>query len=96
MRRALVATTIIAVLWTAALAVFLLFAVERYAPNTGWIVLLVGLWLTALVVYAALLNREGRFSRYLIVGTITLVAAVIVVGGLMALLTPAHTRVPPG
>ena len=41
--------------------------VQNYAPNTGFLVLLIGLWLTALVVYATLLNPEGRLTRYVIV-----------------------------
>jgi membrane protease YdiL (CAAX protease family) len=96
MRRAVAAFFIIAALWTAALAAFVLFAVRNYAPNTGYIVLLVGLWLTALVTYGALLNPEGRFSRYVIVAAASLTAASLVVGVLMALLTPSHTQVPPG
>lgn len=94
MRRALGAILIIAALWAAALAAFLLVAVQNYAPNTGWVVLLVGLWLTALVVYATLLNPEGRFIRYVIVAVVSLAAASVLVGGLKLLLTPG-SRLPP-
>jgi hypothetical protein len=96
MRRPLAAYLIIVALWTAALAAFLLIDVRNYAPNTGYVVLLVGLWLTALVVYATLLNPEGRFIRYVIAAAVSLAAASVLVGGLMALLTPPHTQVPPG
>jgi hypothetical protein len=95
MRRALAAFPLIVALWTAALAAFQLLAVEQYAPNTGYVVLLVGLWLTALVVYATLLNREGRFSHNVIVATVSLAAASVLVGALKALLTLPFTHVPP-
>jgi hypothetical protein len=96
MRRALLATLLVAALWTAAVAAFLLIDMRNYAPNTGWVVLLIGLWLTALVVYGALLNQEGRFSHYVIVAAVSLVAASVVVGVLKSLFTLPFTGVPPG
>lgn len=96
MQRVVATVLIVGVLWTAALVAYPMIGVHRYAPNTGYVVLLVGLWLTALGTYAALLNPEGRFSRYVIVAAVSLAAAAVLVGVLMALLTPAHTQVPPG
>jgi hypothetical protein len=96
MRRAVVAILVIALLWAVTLAAFPLFVLNGYAPRSWWILLILGLWLMALVVYAALLNAEGRFSRYLIVASVALVAAVIVVAPLMAMLTGRGPQVPPG
>ena len=96
MQRALAAFLIIAALWAAALVAFVVIDVRNYAPNTGWIVLLGGLWLTALVVYAILLNPEGRFIRYVIAAAVSLAAASVLVAVLMALLTPRPMGGPPG
>lgn len=93
MHRAVAATVLIAVLWAAALVAYPVVGVHRYAPNTGYVALIVGLWLTALVVYALLLNPEGLFSRYVIVAAVSLAAAAVLVGVLMALLTPS-SRLP--
>jgi hypothetical protein len=87
---------VIAVIWAAALVAYPVIGVHRFAPNTGYIALIVALWLTALVVYAVLLNPEGLFNRYLVVAAISLAAAAVLVGGLMLLLTPAHTQAPLG
>jgi hypothetical protein len=92
-QRAVATTALIAVLWAAALVAYPVVGVHRYAPNTGYIVLIVGLWLTALIVYAVLLNPEGLFSRYVIVAAVSLAAAAVLVGVLMALLTPS-SRLP--
>jgi hypothetical protein len=88
MQRMFATILIVAVIWAAALVAFPVVGVHRYAPNTGYIVLIVGLWLTALVVYALLLNPEGLFTRYVIVAAISLAAAAVLVAVLMALLTP--------
>ena len=95
MQRAVATTVLIAVLWAAALVAYPVVGVNRYAPNTGYIALIVGLWLTALVVYALLLNSEGLFSRYVIVAAVSLATAAVLVAVLMALLTPPQTHVPP-
>jgi len=96
MRRASVAILTIAAVWTAAIAAFLLIDVRNYAPNTGWVVLLVCLWLTALVICAILLNPEGRFIRYVITAAVSLAAASLLVAGLTLLLTPATMGGPVG
>ena len=95
MQRPVATIVIVAVLWTIALVAYPLIGIHRYAPNTGYIVLIVGLWLTALLVYALRLNPEGLFSRYVIVATISLAAAAVLVAVLMALLTPHHIPAPP-
>ena len=95
MPRPVATVLVIAVLWTLTLVAYPVIGVHRYAPNTGYIVLIVGLWLTALVVYAMLLNPEGLFSRYLLVAAVSLAAAAVLVAMLMALLTPPHTQVAP-
>jgi hypothetical protein len=84
MRRTFMAVLAIAALWAVTLVAFLLFTNTAPRPDI-WIALIAGLWLIALVIYAALLNPEGQFSRYLIVGLITLVAAAIVVSRLMTM-----------
>jgi hypothetical protein len=96
MRRAALAVLLIAALWTGALVAYVFIDVRNYAPNTGYIVLLGGLWLTALVVYYAFLNPEGRLSRYIIVAAISLAVAAVLVGGLKLLLTPMSMGGPPG
>ena len=96
MPRPVATVLVIAVIWAATLVAYPVIGVHRFAPNTGYIALIVALWLTALVVYAVLLNPEGLFNRYLVVAAISLAAAAVLVGGLMLLLTPAHTQAPLG
>ena len=95
MQRPVATVLVIAAIWAAALVAYPVIGVHRYAPNTGYIALIVALWLTALVVYAVRLNPEGLFSRYLIVASVSLAAAAVLVAMLMALLTPPHTQVAP-
>ena len=95
MPRPVATVLVIAVIWAAALVAYPVIGVHRFAPNTGYIALIAGLWLTALVVYALLLNPEGLFSRYLIVAAVSLAAAAVLVAVLMALLTPHHIPAPP-
>ena len=95
MKRPVATVLVIAVLWAAALVAYPVIGVHRFAPNTGYIALIVGLWLTALVVYALLLNPEGLFNRYLIVAAVSMAAAAVLVALLMALLTPHVIPAPP-
>ena len=95
MPRPVATVLVIAVIWAAALVAYPVIGVHRFAPNTGHIALIVALWLTALVVYAVLLNPEGLFRRYVMVAAVSLAAAALLVALLMALLTPHQIPAPP-
>jgi hypothetical protein len=90
MRRIALAIAIVATAWAlvlGAVVVVIGSAPASYIP----IVLVGGLWVVALVVSFFLLNEEGRFSRYLAIAVVALIAAAIVVDRFAAIFFTAQT-----
>jgi hypothetical protein len=90
--RVAVAVALVAVIWEGAL-IAVLAIVGPVAPSWLPIVLAGALWVVALVVAFVLLNQEGRFSAYLAIAAIALLAAAIVVDRFWAIVYA--TPVPP-
>jgi hypothetical protein len=90
--RIALAVALVAVIWEGAL-IAVLVVVGAEAPSWLQVVLAGALWVVALIVAFVLLNQEGRFSAYLAIAAIALLAAAVVVDRFAAIVYA--TPVPP-